>query len=139
MRLSTLIGWERAAQQKSAGLRTHTLVGFIGGGLIFVRRDAVQGADDRRHHLAHLRGYSLLFAHLAPGADPATFEVRLPGRADPAAQVPLRLEGSADVGQLASDLFRNGGVTEVEPTASADDERVAEAGGGGATRDQPRH
>ncbi|MCQ4082010.1 MgtC/SapB family protein [Streptomyces sp. RB6PN25] len=80
--LSTLIGLERAVQQKSAGLRTHTLVGvgaalfmevsqhgfnnvlgmqhvaldpsrvaaqivtgigFIGGGLIFVRRDAVKG------------------------------------------------------------------------------------------------
>ncbi|MFF7154147.1 MgtC/SapB family protein [Streptomyces sp. NPDC008139] len=80
--LSTLIGAERATQQKSAGLRTHTLVGvgsalfmevsqhgfnavlgmqavsfdpsrvaaqivsgigFIGGGLIFVRRDAVRG------------------------------------------------------------------------------------------------
>ena len=80
--LSTLIGLERAVQQKSAGLRTHTLVGvgsalfmqvsqygftdvllrdhvgldpsrvaaqvvsgigFIGGGLIFVRRDAVHG------------------------------------------------------------------------------------------------
>ncbi|MFD8805773.1 MgtC/SapB family protein [Streptomyces sp. NPDC059597] len=80
--LSTVIGWERAAQQKSAGLRTHTLVGiasalmmevsqygftdvlglehvsfdpsrvaaqivsgigFIGGGIIFVRRDAVRG------------------------------------------------------------------------------------------------
>jgi putative Mg2+ transporter-C (MgtC) family protein len=80
--LSTLIGWERGAQQKSAGLRTHTLVGvasammmvisqwgfqdvlglgnvsfdpsrvasqivsgigFVGGGLIFVRRDAVRG------------------------------------------------------------------------------------------------
>lgn len=80
--LSTLIGLEREASQKSAGLRTHTLVGvgsalfmlvsqygfsgalldghvsydpsrvaaqvvsgigFIGGGLIFVRRDAVRG------------------------------------------------------------------------------------------------
>ncbi|WP_233518051.1 MgtC/SapB family protein [Streptomyces corynorhini] len=80
--LSSLIGAERATQQKSAGLRTHTLVGvgsalfmvvsqhgfnavlglenvsfdpsrvaaqivsgigFIGGGLIFVRRDAVRG------------------------------------------------------------------------------------------------
>ncbi|MFJ5226836.1 MgtC/SapB family protein [Streptomyces sp. NPDC088400] len=80
--LSTLIGAERSTQQKSAGLRTHTLVGvgsalfmvvsqhgfnavlglenvsfdpsrvaaqivsgigFIGGGLIFVRRDAVRG------------------------------------------------------------------------------------------------
>jgi putative Mg2+ transporter-C (MgtC) family protein len=26
--LSSLIGWERAAQQKSAGMRTHTLVGI---------------------------------------------------------------------------------------------------------------
>ncbi|WP_171161821.1 MgtC/SapB family protein [Streptomyces sp. I05A-00742] len=80
--LSSLIGLERELQQKSAGLRTHTLVGvgsalfvevslhgfgpahglagagadgsrvaaqvvsgigFIGGGLIFVRRDAVRG------------------------------------------------------------------------------------------------
>lgn len=80
--LSTLVGWERGVQQKSAGLRTHALVGvasalmmqvsqhgfsnvlgmdntdfdpsrvaaqivsgigFIGGGLIFVRRDAVRG------------------------------------------------------------------------------------------------
>ncbi|MEV5989072.1 MgtC/SapB family protein [Streptomyces sp. NPDC052051] len=80
--LSTLIGLERAFQQKSAGLRTHALVGvgaalfmevsqhgfanvlglpnvvldpsrvaaqivtgigFIGGGLIFVRRDIVRG------------------------------------------------------------------------------------------------
>ena len=79
--LSALIGLEREVRQKSAGLRTHTLVGFasalivlvskygftdvrgehvtldpsrvaaqivsgigfIGGGLIFVRRDAVRG------------------------------------------------------------------------------------------------
>ncbi|MCK7622755.1 MgtC/SapB family protein [Streptomyces sp. RS10V-4] len=80
--LSSLIGLEREARQKSAGLRTHTLVGvgsalfmevsihgfgallgtdgvaldpsrvaaqvvsgigFIGGGLIFVRKDAVRG------------------------------------------------------------------------------------------------
>lgn len=80
--LSTVIGAERAIRQKSAGLRTHTLVGvgsalfmevsqhgfnavlgmenvsfdpsrvaaqvisgigFIGGGIIFVRRDAVRG------------------------------------------------------------------------------------------------
>jgi putative Mg2+ transporter-C (MgtC) family protein len=79
--LSSLIGWEREYRQKSAGLRTHTIVGvasalimlvskygfsdvlnghisldpsrvaaqivsgigFIGGGLIFVRRDAVRG------------------------------------------------------------------------------------------------
>ncbi|HVU77666.1 MAG TPA: MgtC/SapB family protein [Gaiellaceae bacterium] len=80
--LSSVIGWERELRQKSAGLRTHTLVGtgaalflivskygfsdvlvaghvvldpsrvaaqvvsgigFIGGGLIFVRRDVVRG------------------------------------------------------------------------------------------------
>ena len=80
--LSTLVGWERGTRQKSAGLRTHALVGvatalmmqvsqhgfgnvldlenvsfdpsrvaaqivsgigFIGGGLIFVRKDAVRG------------------------------------------------------------------------------------------------
>jgi putative Mg2+ transporter-C (MgtC) family protein len=52
--LSALIGVERQIRQKSAGLRTHALVGvgaaqivtgigFIGGGLIFVRRDAVRG------------------------------------------------------------------------------------------------
>ncbi len=68
--LSTLIGMEREARQKSAGLRTHALVGFasalfvlisqhfgdsrlaaqvvsgigfIGAGLIFVRRDGVKG------------------------------------------------------------------------------------------------
>jgi putative Mg2+ transporter-C (MgtC) family protein len=79
--LSAMIGWERELRQKSAGLRTHTLIGFgaalimlvskygftdvlgdhvvldpsrvaaqivsgigfIGGGLIFVRRDAVRG------------------------------------------------------------------------------------------------
>ena len=78
---SALIGWERGRRQKSAGLRTHTLIGFsaalivlvskygfgdvlshyvlldpsrvaaqivsgigfIGGGLIFVKRDAVRG------------------------------------------------------------------------------------------------
>jgi putative Mg2+ transporter-C (MgtC) family protein len=139
--LSTLIGWERAAQQKSAGLRTHTLVGiasalmmevsqhgftnvlgldnvsfdpsrvaaqivsgigFIGGGLIFVRRDAVRGLTTAATiwltcavgmacggglpilalattavHFLVVRGYPLLFAHMMPGVDPATFEVRL--------------------------------------------------------------
>ncbi|MGQ4482402.1 MgtC/SapB family protein [Streptomyces sp. SAS_276] len=215
--LSTLIGWERAAQQKSAGLRTHTLVGiasalmmevsqhgftnvlgldnvsfdpsrvaaqivsgigFIGGGLIFVRRDAVRGLTTAATiwltcavgmacggglpilalattavHFRVVRGYPRLFAHLAPGVDPATFEVRLtyrtgtallpqlmetctrrgfriqevkvdrlPERADPAAQVLLRLEGTADAGQLTSELFQNDGVSEVELTAAADDE-----------------
>ena len=132
--LSTLIGWERAAQQKSAGLRTHTLVGI-----------AV--------HVLVVRGYPLLFAHLMPGVDPATFEVRLtyrtgtallpqlmetctrrgfriqevkvdrlPERADPAARVLLQLEGAADAGQLTSELFQNDGVSEVELTAAEDEE-----------------
>jgi putative Mg2+ transporter-C (MgtC) family protein len=215
--LSTLIGWERAAQQKSAGLRTHTLVGiasalmmevsqhgftnvlgldnvsfdpsrvaaqivsgigFIGGGLIFVRRDAVRGLTTAATiwltcavgmacggglpvlalattvvHFLVVRGYPLLFAHMTAGVDPATFEVRLtyrtgtallpqlmetctrkgfriqevkvdrlPERADPAARVLLRLEGTADAGQLTSELFQNDGVTEVELTAATDDE-----------------
>nr|WSY57143.1 MgtC/SapB family protein [Streptomyces sp. NBC_00886] len=215
--LSTLIGWERAAQQKSAGLRTHTLVGiagalmmevsqrgftnvlgldnvsfdpsrvaaqivsgigFIGGGLIFVRRDAVRGLTTTATiwltcavgmacggglpilalattavHFLVVRGYPLLFAHMMPGVDPATFEVRLtyrtgtallpqlmetctrrgfriqevkvdrlPERTDPAARVLLRLEGTADAGQLTSELFQNDGVAEVELTAANDDE-----------------
>lgn len=139
--LSTLIGWERAAQQKSAGLRTHTLVGiasalmmevsqhgftnvlglenvsfdpsrvaaqivsgigFIGGGLIFVRRDAVRGLTTAATiwltcavgmacggglpilalattavHFLVVRGYPLLFARMMPGAEAGAFEVRL--------------------------------------------------------------
>ncbi|WP_033280661.1 MgtC/SapB family protein [Streptomyces sp. NRRL F-525] len=139
--LSALIGWERAAQQKSAGLRTHTLVGiasalmmevsqhgftnvlgldnvsfdpsrvaaqivsgigFIGGGLIFVRRDAVRGLTTAATiwltcavgmacggglpilalattavHFLVVRGYPLLFARMMPGAEEGSFEVRL--------------------------------------------------------------
>ena len=139
--LSTLIGWERAAQQKSAGLRTHTLVGiasalmmevsqhgftnvlgldnvafdpsrvaaqivsgigFIGGGLIFVRRDAVRGLTTAATiwltcavgmacggglpilalattavHFLVVRGYPRLFARMMPGAEAGSFEVRL--------------------------------------------------------------
>ncbi|WOX17054.1 MULTISPECIES: MgtC/SapB family protein [unclassified Streptomyces] len=139
--LSTLIGWERAAQQKSAGLRTHTLVGiasalmmevsqhgftnvlgldnvsfdpsrvaaqivsgigFIGGGLIFVRRDAVRGLTTAATiwltcavgmacggglpilalattavHFLVVRGYPRLFARMMPGAEEGSFEVRL--------------------------------------------------------------
>lgn len=139
--LSSLIGGEREAQQKSAGLRTHTLVGvasalmmevsqhgfsnvlglanvsfdpsrvaaqivsgigFIGGGLIFVRRDAVRGlttaatiwltcavgmacggglpilalATTALHFLV-VRGYPLLSGRLVSGGGPATVEVRL--------------------------------------------------------------
>ncbi|MFS4095139.1 MgtC/SapB family protein [Streptomyces sp. AF1A] len=139
--LSSLIGWEREAQQKSAGLRTHTLVGiasalmmevsqygftvvlglqnvsfdpsrvaaqivsgigFIGGGLIFVRRDAVRGLTTAATiwltcavgmacggglpilalavtalHFLVVRGYPLLSARLTPAAAAGTFEARL--------------------------------------------------------------
>jgi putative Mg2+ transporter-C (MgtC) family protein len=138
--LSGLIGWERAAQQKSAGLRTHTLVGiasalmmevsqhgftnvlgldnvsfdpsrvaaqivsgigFIGGGLIFVRRDAVRGLTTAATiwltcavgmacggglpilalavtavHFVVVRGYPRLAARLLPGTASA-FELRM--------------------------------------------------------------
>ncbi|MFG2606347.1 MgtC/SapB family protein [Streptomyces sp. NPDC048514] len=139
--LSTLIGWERAAQQKSAGMRTHTLVGiasalmmevsqhgftavlglenvsfdpsrvaaqivsgigFIGGGLIFVRRDAVRGLTTAATvwltcavgmacggglpvlalavtalHFLVVRGYPRFSARLIPGTAAAVFEARL--------------------------------------------------------------
>lgn len=137
--LSTLIGWERAAQQKSTGPRTHTLVGiasalmmevsqhgftnvlgldnvsfdpsrvaaqivsgigFIGGGLIFVRRDAVRGLTTAATiwltcavrmawggglpilalaaaYFLVVRGYPLLSARLIPGTTTSAFEVRL--------------------------------------------------------------
>jgi putative Mg2+ transporter-C (MgtC) family protein len=139
--LSTLIGWERAAQQKSAGMRTHTLVGiasalmmevsqhgfsavlglenvsfdpsrvaaqivsgigFIGGGLIFVRRDAVRGLTTAATiwltcavgmacggglpvlalavtalHFLVVRGYPRFSSRLIPGTAAATFEARL--------------------------------------------------------------
>ncbi|WP_030377277.1 MULTISPECIES: MgtC/SapB family protein [unclassified Streptomyces] len=138
--LSGLIGWERAARQKSAGLRTHTLVGiasalmmevsqhgftnvlgldnvsfdpsrvaaqivsgigFIGGGLIFVRRDAVRGLTTAATiwltcavgmacggglpilalavtavHFVVVRGYPRLAARLLPGTASA-FELRM--------------------------------------------------------------
>ncbi|WEO99560.1 MgtC/SapB family protein [Streptomyces sp. FXJ1.172] len=139
--LSSLIGWERAAQQKSAGLRTHTLVGiasalmmevsqhgftavlglehisfdpsrvaaqivsgigFIGGGLIFVRRDAVRGLTTAATiwltcavgmacggglpilalavtalHFLVVRGYPLFTSRLIPETVPSAFEARL--------------------------------------------------------------
>lgn len=215
--LSSLIGWERAAQQKSAGLRTHTLVGiasalmmevsqhgftavlglenvsfdpsrvaaqivsgigFIGGGLIFVRRDAVRGlttaatvwltcaigmacggglpllalATTALHFLV-VRGYPLLSSRLVPGAAASAVEARLtyltgtallprlmetctrrgfrivqvkverlPGRTEGAARVVLQLEGPDDTSGLASELFQDDGVIDVEMTATADDE-----------------
>ncbi|MBZ6226408.1 MgtC/SapB family protein [Streptomyces olivaceus] len=215
--LSSLIGWERAAQQKSAGLRTHTLVGiasalmmevsqhgftavlglenvsfdpsrvaaqivsgigFIGGGLIFVRRDAVRGlttaatvwltcaigmacggglpllalATTALHFLV-VRGYPLLSSRLVPGAAASAVEARLtyltgtallprlmetctrrgfrivqvkverlPGRTEGAARVVLQLEGPDDTSRLASELFQDDGVIDVEMTAAADDE-----------------
>ncbi|MFJ2607847.1 MgtC/SapB family protein [Streptomyces sp. NPDC091279] len=139
--LSSLIGWERAAKQKSAGLRTHTLVGvasalmmqvsqhgftavlglenvsfdpsrvaaqivsgigFIGGGLIFVRRDAVRGLTTAATiwltcavgmacggglpllafaaaalHFLVVRGYPPLAARLVPASAATAFEIRL--------------------------------------------------------------
>ncbi|MEU6281306.1 MULTISPECIES: MgtC/SapB family protein [unclassified Streptomyces] len=215
--LSTLIGWEREAQQKSAGLRTHTLVGiasalmmeisqhgftgvlgldnvsfdpsrvaaqivsgigFIGGGLIFVRRDAVRGLTTAATiwltcavgmacggglpvlalattavHFLVVRGYPLLSARLTPGTAAGAFEARLtyrtgtallprlmqictgrgfrilqvkverlPGRTDDAARVLLELEGTGDPTQLASELFQDDGVIDVELSAAADDD-----------------
>lgn len=211
--LSSLIGWERAAQQKSAGLRTHTLVGvasalmmevsqhgftnvlgldnvsfdpsrvaaqivsgigFIGGGLIFVRRDAVRGLTTAATvwltcavgmacggglpilalavtalHFLVVRGYPRLVPRLLPGATATVSELRLtyrtgtallprlmetctrlgfrirevrverlPGRTDAAARVLLEVEGTADPGRLASELFRHDGVLEVGMTPS---------------------
>jgi putative Mg2+ transporter-C (MgtC) family protein len=139
--LSSLIGWERAAQQKSAGMRTHTLVGiasalmmeisqhgftnvlgmenvsfdptrvaaqivsgigFIGGGLIFVRRDAVRGlttaatiwltcavgmacggglpllaAITTALHFLVVRGYPPIIARLSPASSAVASEIRL--------------------------------------------------------------
>ncbi|MEU8976580.1 MgtC/SapB family protein [Streptomyces monashensis] len=139
--LSSLIGWERAAQQKSAGLRTHTLVGiasalmievsqhgftnvlslenisfdpsrvaaqivsgigFIGGGIIFVRRDAVRGLTTAATvwltcavgmacggglpilalaatalHFLVVRGYPLLPGRVVPGTAPSVFELHM--------------------------------------------------------------
>jgi putative Mg2+ transporter-C (MgtC) family protein len=139
--LSTLIGWERGARQKSAGLRTHALVGvasalmmqisqfgfgdvvslpdvrldpsrvagqiitsigFIGGGLIFVRRDAVRGLTTAATiwltcavgmacggglpvlasvvtaiHFVVVRGYPLLAARLSAAPTTEQWEVRL--------------------------------------------------------------
>lgn len=139
--LSSLIGWERAAKQKSAGLRTHTLVGvasalmmvvsqhgftnvlglpnvsfdpsrvaaqivsgigFIGGGLIFVRQDAVRGLTTAATvwltcavgmacggglpilalavtalHFLVVRGFPPLAARLVPESVSTVFQVRL--------------------------------------------------------------
>ncbi|AYN43036.1 MgtC/SapB family protein [Streptomyces dangxiongensis] len=214
--LSSVIGWERAARQKSAGLRTHTLVGiasalmmevsqhgftavlglqnvsfdpsrvaaqivsgigFIGGGLIFVRRDAVRGLTTAATvwltcavgmacggglpllavavtalHFLVVRGYPRLSRRLVPGAT-AAFEARLtyrtgsallprlmeactrrgfrivqvkverlPDRADAAARVLVRLEGTADPSRLAAELFHDDGVLDVELTTAEDDE-----------------
>ncbi|MEU6479948.1 MgtC/SapB family protein [Streptomyces sp. NPDC047017] len=220
--LSSLIGWEREAHQKSAGLRTHTLVGvasalmmevsqhgfanvlglehvsfdpsrvaaqivsgigFIGGGLIFVRRDAVRGLTTAATiwltcavgmacggglpilalattvlHFLVVRGYPRLSHKLVRGgALPATVEVRLtyltgrallprlmeactrrgfrilevkadrlPGRTDSAARVLLRLEGTANAGELASELFRDDGVVDVELNLGRDEEEQEE-------------
>jgi len=212
--LSSLIGWERAVRQKSAGLRTHTLVGiasalmmevshygftsvlglehvsfdpsrvaaqivsgigFIGGGLIFVRRDAVRGlttaatvwltcavgmacggglpilaAAVTALHFLVTRGYPFISSRLTTRAHAEESELglryhtgvallprlmemctargfnilqvrvdRLP-REERAreegdvAKVLLRLEGAADVRELASDMFHTEGVLGVD-------------------------
>ncbi|MEU6242663.1 MULTISPECIES: MgtC/SapB family protein [unclassified Streptomyces] len=139
--LSSVIGWERAAQQKSAGLRTHTLVGiasalmmevsqygftdvlglehvsfdpsrvaaqivsgigFIGGGIIFVRRDAVRGLTTAATvwltcavgmacggglpilaiavtflHFLVVRGYPRFAAGMMPSSTPSAYELHM--------------------------------------------------------------
>jgi putative Mg2+ transporter-C (MgtC) family protein len=218
--LSTLIGWERGWQQKSAGLRTHALVGiasalmmqisqfgfssvlgtqdvsfdpsrvasqiiagigFIGGGLIFVRRDAVRGLTTAATvwltcavgmacggglgvlaaittvlHFIVIRGYPRLAAGLSKGPSATESTVRLRYRTGAAllpqlmemctsrgfrilavrvdrvpraeaeeaegavtedsARVLLRLEGTADVRQLASQMFHTAGVLGMDVT-----------------------
>ena len=47
---------------------------------------------------------------------------RLPGRTEGAARVVLQLEGPDDTSGLASELFQDDGVIDVEMTAAADDE-----------------
>lgn len=177
--LSTLIGWEREAQQKSAGLRTHTLVGvasalmmevsqhgfsnvlglenvsfdpsrvaaqivsgigFIGGGLIFVRRDAVRGLTTAATiwltcavgmacggglpilalavtalHFLVARGYPLLSARLRPGVAAAEVEVRLTyrtGRALLPRLLEMCTQGGFRILQVrAQDVPQEGGPT----------------------------
>lgn len=223
--LSTLIGWERGSRQKSAGLRTHALVGiasalmmqisqfgfssvlgtqdvsfdpsrvasqiiagigFIGGGLIFVRRDAVRGlttaatvwltcavgmacggglgvlaAVTTALHFVVIRGYPLVAARLSTGPTLRESTVRLRYRtgesllprlmeictdrgfrilgvsvdrvprpeegavveragAETTARVALRLEGTADVRELASEIFGTEGVLGMEVSTDSD-------------------
>jgi putative Mg2+ transporter-C (MgtC) family protein len=240
--LSTLIGWERGAHQKSAGLRTHALVGiasalmmqisqygfssvlgvenasfdpsrvasqiitgigFIGGGLIFVRRDAVRGlttaatvwltcavgmacggglvvlaAVTTALHFLVIRGYPLVAGRLGDGPTPVQSTVRLRYRTGSAllprlmemctgrgfrilevrvdrlprppagprppeeaeaeeeaeearrartavpledtARVLLRLEGTADVRRLASEMFQTPGVLGMDVSMEPD-------------------
>ncbi|MFI9808718.1 MgtC/SapB family protein [Streptomyces sp. NPDC052301] len=214
--LSSPIGWEREAQQKSAGMRTHTLVGiasalmmevsqhgftavlglqnvsfdpsrvaartvsgigFIGGGPILVRQDAVRGLTTAATiwltcavgmacgggppilalvvtalHFLVVRGYPRITSRVASDSTVTGFEARLtyrtgtallprlmetctrrgfrivqvkverlPGRTDDAARVLLEVEGTEDPGRLASDLFGDEGVLNVELTAATDD------------------
>jgi putative Mg2+ transporter-C (MgtC) family protein len=228
--LSTLIGWERGARQKSAGLRTHALVGiasalmmqisqfgfsrvlglenvsfdparvasqivtgigFIGGGLIFVRRDAVRGLTTAATvwltcavgmacggglgvlasvttalHFLVVRGYPRAAARLSKGPEsvqstvglryrtgaallPRLMEMctargfrilavkvdRLPRaaveaekarrrgtavRVEDTAHVVLRLEGTADVQRLASEMFQTPGVVGMDVSTESD-------------------
>ncbi|MEW1654598.1 MULTISPECIES: MgtC/SapB family protein [unclassified Streptomyces] len=203
--LSSLIGLEREARQKSAGLRTHTLVGvgsalfmevsihgfgallgtegvvldpsrvaaqvvsgigFIGGGLIFVRKDAVRGLTTAATiwltcaigmacggglpllgigatavHFLVVRGFSKVSERIIPGAGYDQVELRLvyqtqrgllgrmlelctgsgfrvtdvqvataPDGVTTAAEVLLRLEGSASAHPLIEALTELDGV-----------------------------
>ncbi|MDY0809983.1 MgtC/SapB family protein [Kitasatospora purpeofusca] len=151
--LSSLIGLEREAGQKSAGLRTHALVGlgsalfvnvsahafgagdpsrvaaqvvsgigFIGGGIIFVRRDAVHGLTTAATiwltcavgmacaggllivatactagYFLIIRGYPFLLRRLAPALAAGTVTVELTYRIG-YALLPRVLEECAEAG-----------------------------------------
>jgi putative Mg2+ transporter-C (MgtC) family protein len=141
--LSSAIGLEREMRQKSAGLRTHSLVGlgaalfvlvstygfsdvldqdhvvldpsrvavqivsgigFIGGGLIFVRRDSVRG-------LTTAAGVWVTAAvGAAAGFAVADLAVHHLGDRDDAVAVQLELRGPGSLTGLASELGALDGV-----------------------------
>ncbi|MCB5906018.1 MgtC/SapB family protein [Streptomyces pinistramenti] len=177
--LSSLIGLEREARQKSAGLRTHTLVGvgsalfmevsihgfgallgmdgvaldpsrvaaqvvsgigFIGGGLIFVKKDAVRGlttaatiwltcaigmacggglpllaAGATAVHFLIVRGFSKVSERIGPTRLPENVELRLTYRSQHGL-LGRMLE------MCTSSGFR---VTDVQVETGVEDERVS--------------
>ncbi|TSB19118.1 MgtC/SapB family protein [Streptomyces benahoarensis] len=212
--LSSLIGLEREARQKSAGLRTHTLVGvgsalfmevsihgfggmlgmdgvaldpsrvaaqvvsgigFIGGGLIFVKKDAVRGLTTAATiwltcaigmacggglpllalgatavHFLIVRGFAKVSERIGATPSPERFELRLTYRSQwgllgrmlelctgsgflvsdvqvetgppegAAAEVLLRLEGTASAHALVEALAELDGVRGVQLGRQAD-------------------